>query len=359
MATLQDIADVVGVSTVTVSKVLRGKVKGSYARSAKQAQRIRQVADELGYRVDWRARALKTKRTHMIGLLSTDKRETRTHEPRLLEGLVQMLGDAGYHLVFVRVGGGGAGDDFADARFDGVIIDYHLEPEEIEVIQQNNLPAVIINAPSVENIPSVMPNHRLAGRLAAEHLLKLGHRRLGYVQAAPVEQKRWPDHMVKRWRLGMLDAMREAGHEDGLVDVIPDVAPGAPETGEAYGPALQRLFSADDRPTALVANNPFRSDIVLHHLDRLGLECPRDVSLLSMGDREGLNYGRPSITCIDLPFEAMGDTAARLLIHQIEAAAVPPTPAEATPGHFPVRLITRQSTAAVPSRVLRLASPDS
>ncbi|HMO25618.1 MAG TPA: LacI family DNA-binding transcriptional regulator, partial [Tepidisphaeraceae bacterium] len=114
MATLQDIADRVGVSTVTVSKVLRGKVKGSWARSAERVQQIHKVAEELGYQVDWRARALKTRRTHMIGLLNTDRPETRLHDPRLLSGLIETLGNAGYSAVFYRVPGKRTHASFAD-----------------------------------------------------------------------------------------------------------------------------------------------------------------------------------------------------------------------------------------------------
>jgi len=320
MATLQDIADVVGVSSVTVSKVLRGKIKGSWPRSAAQAERIREVADELGYRVDWRARALKTKRTYMIGLLTTDKPETQMIDVRVLQGLIETFCKADYHLVFVRVSKGSRGKDFADARFDGIVIDYHLEPEELEVIQQAKLPAVIINAPGPEGAFSVMPDHFAAGRVAAEHLLELGHQKIGFVQTSVEEQSRWPHHMIAMWREGIRASMRDAGCLDRYVDIVPkSYSDLDAEDPEVYYRAIREVLASPERPTALIINNPKRAvNKVLVHFKRLGLNIPEDLSFVTMEDLEELDWCSPPVTSVSVPFDRLGQTAATQLLKLIE-----------------------------------------
>lgn len=359
MATLQDIADVVGVSSVTVSKVLRGKIKGSWPSSAARADRIRRVAKEMGYQVDWRARALKTKRTFMIGLLTTDKPETRTFDSRVLDGLIGTFGEAGYHLVFVRVGKGSGGRDFADARFDGIVIDYHLEPEEMEVIQRAELPAVVINAPGPEGTVSVMPDHFAAGRLAADHLLGLGHQRIAFIQSSVAEQARWPHHMVAMWREGIRRALREAGLLDRFVDIIPGEKvqrPGDGDDAEVYYDAMHKVFATANRPTALIVNNPKRAvNKVMTHLDRLGLRCPQDLSLLTMEDIDELAWCRPAVSSVRIPFGRLGERAARQLLHMIENDGAEPS---TSPSDTMVSsLQTRSSTAPPPAEVVP-ARPD-
>ncbi|MEM8783570.1 MAG: LacI family DNA-binding transcriptional regulator [Planctomycetota bacterium] len=352
MATLQDIADVVGVSKVTVSKVLRGKVKGSYPRSAAQAERIRKVAKELGYRVDWRARALKTKRTNMIGLLSTDKLATHTHDPEILAGLVEVFGSAGYHLVFVRVGEGTSGRDFADARFDGLIIDYHIDPEELEIIQQAQLPAVVINAPSpADGIISVMPDHFEAGALAARHLLELGHRRIGFVDSSESEQAIWPRHMIGQWRAGIRREMKQAGCLDAFIDIEPRNGTET-ETPETYQPLFDQLLAGPDRLTALIANNGDRAvDVALGLSRRMGLRCPEDVSILCMVDEKAMPWCNPPITSVKMPFLALGREAAAQLIAGIEADGGDRSTENPPAVKYPLepKLIVRDSTSSPPT----------
>jgi DNA-binding LacI/PurR family transcriptional regulator len=350
MATLQDIADVVGVSTVTVSKVLRGKVKGSYPRSAAQAQRIREVAQELGYRVDWRARALKTKRTHMIGLLSTDQLATHTHDPQILAGLVETFGKDGYHLVFVRVGEGTRGRDFADARFDGLIIDYHIDPEELDIIQQAQLPAVVINAPSpAEGVISVMPDHFEAGAVAARHLLELGHRRIGFVDSSESEQAIWPRHMIGQWRAGIRREMKHAGCLGGYVDIEPRNG-SEHETPETYRPLIRELFTQEDRPTALIANNADRAvEIALTLPQAHGLTCPADYSVVCMVDEKAMGWARPPVTSIKMPFLELGREAARQLLAAIESeGAADRRRADVENAALQPCLVPRASTRAIP-----------
>ncbi len=345
MATLQDIADRVDLSTATVSKVLRGKIKGNWAKSAERIKQIQAVAQELGYQVDWRARALKTKRTYMIGLLSTDRPETRTHNQHLLDGIIETLGAAGYNLVFYRVPKKSKKVGFADARFDGVIVDYHIEPEEIALIEQAELPAVIVNAPNTSGILSVMPDHLQAGQLAAQHLIDLGHKRIAYIQPTLREGKYWPMHMLKMWREGIRQTMNNAGLGDSYIDIIPDDCV-YDLYAEAFVPQLRESLTGPDRPTALIVNSPARSlEFALNPILDMGLSCPGDISIVSMGDEDLLKWSRPPITAVKIPFFELGQAAAKALLEQIDPPSAT-APSRKTI-ELPVSLIERRSSAAV------------
>ncbi|MEO1236369.1 MAG: LacI family DNA-binding transcriptional regulator [Planctomycetota bacterium] len=322
MVTLQDIADRCDVSTVTVSNVLRGKVKGSWPSSAARAERVRQVARELGYRVDWRARALKTKRTYMVGMLSTDKPQTHWIEPRVTTPLMEGLGEAGYHVAFVRVGQQEQVSDFADARFDGLVIDYHVEPEELKIIEQSKTPIVIINAPSPapDHAVSIMPDHYAMGRLAAEELLKLGHRRIGLVEGSEAEQIKWPSHMYDMWRRGIRDALKDAGEGENFVRMVPESIPEDTESTEAYRDMLAATLKGKNPPTAVIVNNPIRAATkVLANLEKLGIRCPEDVSLLTMENIAELQWCRPKLSAVEVGFARLGKLAAQQLLSMIDA----------------------------------------
>ncbi|WP_236254566.1 LacI family DNA-binding transcriptional regulator [Mucisphaera calidilacus] len=284
----------------------------------------------------------------MIGILSTDKPETRTHDQQMLDGLIATLGEAGYHLVFVRIRKGARGRDFADARFDGLVIDYHIESEELEMIHQAKLPAVIINAPATPGTLSVMPDHRLAGALAARHALQLGHRRLGFIQASGSEQIRWPNHMVNMWREGIDAELRDAGISGGIVDLSPQTDEIAGEGG--YLSMLREVLSSEDRPTFLIGNNPYRTvECTLQQLASLGLSCPDDLSVLSMGDEGSLRWCQPTVSSIRLPYATLGKTAAQVLLRQIEEGASGQDEElilEEKPG-----LVVRDSTRRAPEQV--------
>ena len=331
MATLQDIADAVGVSKVTVSKVLRGKVKGSWPASAARVEAIRRVAAEMDYHADWRAVALQTGRTNVIGLLSTERPETETHDPHLLAGLTEAFGAAGYHVQFYRVRADRHGAGYHDARFDGVVIDYHIEPEELDLIRRSGLPAVIVNAPAEPGIAAVMPDHEAAGRSATEHLIGLGHRRIAFLQSPPTEERDWPQHMNRLWWRGIVSAMADAGLAGGVDEVsfaVQDVY--GSDLGQVD--VLARLLARPDRPTAVVANQPERTaEQVLLPLARLGLRCPDDLSIVSMGDARGLLWTTPPVTAVNIPFRELGRAAAAELLRQIDARTADARTADARP----------------------------
>src|SRR3990172_11878636 len=102
--TIYEIAERAGVSSSTVARILRGDVRGSHRRSAATAERIQQLAREMGYRPNLRARAFSRGRTHGIGLLYTDDAWIfEGVNTEVVNSLVRSLQREGYHLVFAPI----------------------------------------------------------------------------------------------------------------------------------------------------------------------------------------------------------------------------------------------------------------
>ena len=358
MATLQDIADRVGVSKVTVSNVLRGKVQGRGARTAAQVKRIREVAEELNYRVDWRARALKTKRTQMIGLLSMREEQFNMHNEQLFLALLSSLTERGYSLVMVQLDAtthGGSG--FDDARFDGLLIDYFITPAEVAAVQRADVPALIINAPSLAGIESVMPDHHAAGRMAARALLEAGHRRIAHVRQSADQRAIWPQHMGDAWAAGIRAELEAAGLGDELLEIMPETA-GSDEHERYYRPAIEAAVAAAVPPTAYIVDTAkHAANAVLRNLTALGVRCPEDASVLCLEDLDACTWIQPALTCLRVDYAGLGRAAAAELVARIENTRRAPA---ADADRFPTRLVWRDSVTTVeaPSTPERAQRPD-
>jgi LacI family transcriptional regulator len=110
--TIYEIAERAGVSSSTVARILRGEDRTSYRRSAETAERVRQIAREMGYRPNLRARAFSRGRTRGIGLLYTDDAWIfEGVNTEVVNSLVRALQNEGHHLVFCPIDDGGAWQD--------------------------------------------------------------------------------------------------------------------------------------------------------------------------------------------------------------------------------------------------------
>ena len=324
---------------MTVSRALRGDVRQKRAPTAALVRRIHEVAEQIGYKVDWKAKALRSGKTHLIGLLEVDPSESRWHASAVIEGLVDELQQSGFSLVLVRVGHGR--DQLLDARFDGLLVDHFVHVDELKAIRKAGLPSVLINAPRRAGLPSVMLDHKAAGRIAGTLLADLGHRRIAYLRQSTRAQSTWPQHAYELWREGIEHALRATGDEFELIDMVPEAeVSGSMDDQANYWPIVEELFSVPSRPTAVVADCTKRSvEAVLANLGRLGLACPDDVSVLNMQDSEACGWLTPALTALEMPYELLGRAAAQRLLHLVGGEGPPPPPPDLAP-----RLVVRQST---------------
>ena len=232
-------------STATVSRVLAGRSQGR----GDSRERVLSAARTLDYRPSGVARSLKMRTTHTLGLLITDIQNP--FFPELVRAIEDRARDRGYALLL----GNGADDVeregafldlLATRRVDGVLIATSgLTHRHSRWLGRSRLPMVLVNSESPDgSIPAAMSDNHGGGRLAAAHLLALGHRRIGLVSVSL-------DDPAAAERLhGVREAFGASGAEGATVDL--EHCDSNVASGEA---ATSRLLQAHADVTGVLCYN--------------------------------------------------------------------------------------------------------
>ncbi|MBD0418533.1 LacI family DNA-binding transcriptional regulator [Streptomyces sp. TRM S81-3] len=338
--TSRDVARLAGVSHTAVSFVFNGRAEGNLSPATQE--RIRQAAEQLGYRPDPVARGLRRRRTAVIGLV-TDEIASSPFAGRLLRGAMETAWGSGHLVLTVDSGGDPAKEDAAvaellDRRVDGIVY-AAMSLRRVRVPEGlHRTHAVLANClPEDGSLPAVVPAERAGGRTAARLLLDAGHRRVAVVGGL--------DDIASAERLrGFRDALRAEG-----VTVPREwvVRTGGEISGGHEG-ALRLLGSgpAERRPTGVFCYNDRVAAGVLHAATRLGIAVPEELSVVGYDDQEHMAaFLAPPLTTIALPHRAMGEAAARLLLDAIETGRTPP----ATVRRIACPMVGRASVAPAPT----------
>ncbi|HYM84235.1 MAG TPA: LacI family DNA-binding transcriptional regulator, partial [Candidatus Dormibacteraeota bacterium] len=303
-ATIADVARRAGVSTATVSRVLNRTGRASPGTR----ERVLEVARELGYRPSGIARSLKLRATSTLGLIVTDIENP--YFPSLVRAVEDAARAEGYAILL-----GNASDDpdreaayldlFVERRVDGVVIAASsLGERQGEWLASPPLPVVLVNTtPAGVRLPAIASDNHAGARSGAEHLIGLGHRRIGFLAAPP---SRNPDSATRI--AGVRDAMSAAGLDpEGLAIATGAAVVGGGET------AMAELLATRDRPTAVLAYNDLMAIGSLRAVRAMGLRCPDDVSVVGFDDLELTRYVQPALTTIAQDQARMGSLAVRAL----------------------------------------------
>ncbi len=333
MTTIADIAKIVGVSDMTVSRVLNGNADYRRPTFAKRAERIRRIADDLGYRPNSFARGVRSARFGTFGLLlGTDPYRSALPLP-MLGGIYNALRERDLNLSMAML----PGEELAspetvpklllEQMSDGLLIYYtdHIPRGMIETIERVDIPVVWINTRNHKTC--VYPADLEAGRQAAEHMLELGHTRIAYVDLANSPDDPAIHYSATERYEGYTAAMEAAGLEPRrLWGRWPGVAGDDLSTRVE---AAKRWLAADDRPTAVITLGQSNSTPLFHAAGQLGLEIPRDLSMIAF-DSSALQIMGPRFTTMLIPQERVGREAVSLLEQKIahpgaslESASVP------------------------------------
>jgi LacI family transcriptional regulator len=329
---IKEVAARAGVSFQTASKVLNG---GDVRVSAQTAERILAAAGELGYRPNTIARSLVQRASATIGLVASDATDVAIAQASV--AAEQAARRHGHSVLVGHLARGGAdGADIVrtliERRVDGIIAAAPEVEEDTEVadLLRRYVPAVSLQAVPGGGVPMVGSNHRDTGRLAANHLLGLGHTRIGTVTG--LFRRR-----VTRSRLhGYEDALRAAGLEPGE-DLVVE-GDWTPHGGAA---ATRLLLERSPDLTAIFVHSDMMAIGVLSALWQTGHRVPADVAVVSCDDIEFAEYLTPPLTTVRVPLAETGRQAVELLLRSIAGEPVP----ERTP-LLPVELIVRGSCGA-------------
>lgn len=334
--TMKDIAAAAATSRATVSLVLNGR--SNDLRIAETTRlRVLEAARRLGYRRNELARAVKRGRSNVIAFIGGSG---GSYVMDIITGINAGLQENNFLLKMFLLN---RHTDFADVtrqcleQMVAGVICRALPPEELEQLRIDLAPAEIPviqvdNSFSLEWCGRVVSDDVAGGRLAVEHLLTLGHRRIGLLTIA--------DHTgyaVLR-RQGYREAMIAAG-----LSVDQNLELAIPQSLEWTGEQQQKLtgYLLEQRPTAVFCvADPLAMKMLLA-AQRCGLQVPGNLSVVGYAGLDYTGFSAPPLTTIEQPFAAMGRTAAEHLIAAVNRNAPAPLPDL----KLPVRLVLRQSTA--------------
>lgn len=310
LPTIDEVARLCGVSKGTVSKAMNAR-KRLVADSTRAE--ILKVAESIGFKPSWRARALATRRSQMIAVLHSSENNAvpRTVYWDFVDRLDALLSERGYTIVFIHARNSQSHLEqmLGDGRFDGVIGLGTLDPAALAFARQKRLPAVLVNVDGDESWPRILPDDIGGTRLGLEHLWSLGHRRIAFRCSVRLDHPAWTDR-VGTYR----DFMVEHG-----------VAPYEPYIGEGDATVAWLLaLSAHQRPTAILDFAHWSAVGLLRALWSAGLQVPRDVSVMTYNDAYPTAETIPPLTTIALPSLAMADHAAKLILDRINGTAAEP-----------------------------------
>ncbi|HEY1723666.1 MAG TPA: LacI family DNA-binding transcriptional regulator [Magnetospirillaceae bacterium] len=312
MPTIRDVATRAGVSTATVSATLNGTA----FVSPELKERVIAAVRELGYAPDAIARSLKQGRTHLIGLIVGDI--TNPYFTELTQVIEATAQTQGYSVLLCDTN-----QEFQKEReylqlmrtyrVEGLILAATGRPDDYDLAEMHGLrmPVVLVDrALPLLPFDSVMLDNVLAATQAMNHILAFGHRRIGMIGG--------PRHLsvASEREEGYRLALQQQGIEyDGRL-----VRDGNFREEDAFT-VSQELLSRSDRPSALFVANNHMLIGVMRAIADLGLQCPRDVSIVSIDDFRWANAFTPRMTTVNQPIPEIGHAAIRLLLDRLARKA--------------------------------------
>ncbi|MCC8907277.1 LacI family DNA-binding transcriptional regulator [Curtobacterium sp. 320] len=322
-ATIYDVAARAGVSKSLVSLVLQRSPRVSQQRR----DAVLKAIQELDYRPSTAAVSLAGTRSRTIGVVLDDFRNQWFVD--LLTGLREALQDQGHRLVvadrFLNTGlDASPVEGFLSMRVEGIVI--AGEPDTDLAIPASTPLVIAGGRVAIPRADTVANDDRAGGAMAAEHLLALGHTRLGFVGASSAAS----DERRTGFSAGV----------DGRAEVATVVLPGEP-TEEAGSRALAQLLDAHPEVTAVFAANDVMALGALSELAERGLRVPEDVSVMGYDDTPLAATRYVGLTSIDDRSVEIGRGAGERLLARI----ADPTSA-ATEVLVEPRLVARRTTAA-------------
>lgn len=301
--TIKDVALRAEVALGTVSRI----INGNQTVAPELRKHVETVIKELGYRPNATARTLRTNKTNVVGIIVTDLRQpvasqlvaaaadiVRSHSFAPVVG--DFRDDADNEAMLLRF--------MSERNVDGLLLTISSDenPGLITSLKKLDFPIVLWERDAAGQFPSIRSDHRLGTRLAAGHLQERGRKRVLLVAG---HERTWTGRE------------QVAGMQEGLGK---DVSLTVVHTGHFVPRALEENLAGADAYDAVVANI---HDIpaIMQVVNASGRRCPRDISIVSIGDDPFLEIASPAISAVRLRPDLVGAIAARLLIAQLDKKA--------------------------------------
>ena len=326
MATLKTIADEAGVSAETVSRVLRGRYRGTQARGRERAEQVRAIAERLGYRVDAAARSMKSGRTMHVGLMVVTDPGSHLAPAIAAEALLgadEVLRPAGYVLSVTPVdrpdgeGGGGAGSRaLRENALDGLIVLDDLPADYRPIVEGLARPTVYVNTDRWADADCVRRDEVAAGSLAVGELAALGYRRVAYLDRDAAQGGHFS--FADRWAGASARAAAEGVSLRRVRTPLRKDVPLSPDLFDAAAPA-------GGPPVAVLVADTFLARRALAELSMRGLAAGRDYAMACCDDSDELGETLPMLARVRFDRYEMGRLAGRMVLAKLAdpASGVP------------------------------------
>ena len=330
MPTMRDVARHAGVSIATVSHV----INETRPVSDTLRQRVLHSMETLGYQPNAIARALRNKHSSTLGLIVPDGRNPFFAE--IAQGIEEVSLEHGYSLILCD-----SGNDLGKVlvhtkhlsakRVDGIVFTTSGDDFEDVTSLLGGATAVLVIDMDAGRFPAdaILFDNFEGGRLATEHLLALGHRRIACI-TGPSRQS-----LRRERETGYRHALQEAGisPEDALI------REGDFQPASGYHHALE-LLRQPEPPSAIFACNDLMAMGALRAAREMGLDVPAQLSIIGFDDIYLAAYTSPTLSTVRLPKREMGRQAAHMLLERIQ------NPARPVQRHtVALELVVRESTA--------------
>jgi LacI family transcriptional regulator len=306
--TIMDVAQEAGVSYATVSRVVNNK---GYIKPETR-ERVMRAVTRLGYVVNQQARSLASGRSQVVGLLVPGLETAYIGE--IIRGIDEELAGASYDLMLYtahrrRTRESAYVATLTQGMADGLLLVLPRDPGAyLETLRRRGFPYVLIDHQGIDDAgPAVGATNRQGGYDATNHLIELGHRRIGFITGS--------------LDLGCSND-RLAGYHAALSEFGLSTDPQLVREGDFTQPAGYRaareLLTLPVPPSAIFASNDLMAFGVMEAARVRGLRIPEDISIIGFDDIPQAIHVHPPLTTIRQPLEQMGRLAARMLLRQID-----------------------------------------
>ena len=308
MITINDIAEMAGVSRTTVSRVINNT---GYV-SEKARRRVMDVIEETGYVPSQHAKSLRTKETKIIGVI-LPKISTDTSS-RTVNGMNSVFEDVGYQILLTTTDLDQQKEIehlrlLQNRQVDGIIlIATNVDQTLVDEIKASKVPVVVVGQ-EMTGVPSVIFDDHAAARRMTELLIEKGRRSIGYIGVDEA------DHSVGVQRkAGYLETMAQHGIEVG--DAWMETGDFSIDSGYE---AMARMLEASSRKVDAVFAATDRMGLgAWRYIRRHGYDIPGDIAIVGIGASETSRFIEPALTTIEYEYEQAGSVAARTMMQLLQ-----------------------------------------
>lgn len=348
---LKDIAETAGCSIAVVSCVVNGS-RGNISCNPELRERILRIAKELHYTPHFASKALRSNRTNTLGVCLESECFAAEGFPPMMAGLWDTCQARGYNVLCLRADVPGCALALAERRIDALVLPFASDRDGwTDPLVREDFCCVATVPVADAPIDSVAADDSGAGALAVRALADRGHRRIGYLDAFAAPSK----VPFALRRLGFEGAMAERN-----LDLEADwmIRAEANDSKDGIAPVADRFAQAApaERPTAFVVQTANRAILFRRELARRGIECPRDVSLVCIGDTTDVSQ---DLSTVGIPYWELGAAAARHAIDRFEALLDRGPASRVSPGPLPTARLQAGHRGRRPTAVVNAIAEES